>query len=246
MNLNFNLEKKNTLKFLILVIFYLILFYFLIFKNLLIYFQIKEYIEVETLKSNKLKLENSELALSLKRKESEHKEKLDEIENFKTKKNNKLSFDKISTAFYKLDTFMKNRNIFPETLGRIQKKDKNLTNISLSFKADEENLLNFIKDLENSNFYFNLTESYFKISSFENENILISRVNIEFKLNENFEKTEIEIKNNNTKLFYTKNLKSENSSFIRMGNNIFYKKVLNGSSNNNEKKENLNSTGGSK
>ena len=219
MNFNFNSRPKNILKLSLLVILYLTFFYFLIFKNILNFFELKEYIASSEIKKEKMKIENEELKKSLEIKKKSFEERLAYINNINISRNKKLIFSKISEALNKINMYMIKNKIDFVSLGRIQ-KNENIINVSLSFMANEENTVNFIKDIENSTFYFSLNDSYFKIELSEKN--LLSKFYIKFKVAENFKKMYI-IDNKNYSLFnHIENLENSNS-YMRIGNNIFYK-----------------------
>ncbi|MDY4010078.1 MAG: hypothetical protein SOY60_00225 [Fusobacterium gastrosuis] len=220
MNFNLNSRPKNIFKLSLLVILYLAFFYFSIFKNILNFFELKEYITLNEIKKEKMKIENEELKKSLEIKKKSFEERLTYINNINICSNKKLIFSKISEALNTINMYMIKNKIDFVSLGRIQ-KNENIINVSLSFMANEENTVNFIKDIENSAFYFSLNDSYFKIELSEKN--LLSKFYIKFKVAENFKKIYI-IDNKNYSLFnHIENLKNSNS-YMRIGNNIFYKK----------------------
>lgn len=220
MNFNLNSRPKDILKLSLLVILYLTFFYFLIFKNILNFFELKEYITSNEIKKEKMKIENEELKKSLEIKKKSFEERLTYINNISINRNKKLIFSKISEALNTINMYMIKNKIDFISLGRIQ-KNENIISVSLSFMATEENTVNFIKDIENSAFYFSLNDSYFKIELSEKN--LLSKFYIKFKVAENFKKMYI-INNKNYSLFnHIENLENSNS-YMRIGNNIFYKK----------------------
>lgn len=220
MNFNLNSRPKNIFKLSLLIILYLAFFYFLIFKNILNFFELKEYIASSEIKKEKMKIENEELKKSLEIKKKSFEERLTYINNINICSNKKLIFSKISEALNTINMYMIKNKIDFVSLGRIQ-KNENIINVSLSFMANEENTVNFIKDIENSAFYFSLNDSYFKIELSEKN--LLSKFYIKFKVAENFKKMYI-IDNKNYSLFnHIENLENSNS-YMRIGNNIFYKK----------------------
>lgn len=216
-------EDHLKLKFLTLVILYLIFFYFFIFKNILVYLELKEFITSEEIKIEKLNFENSELEKSLVLKEENLKEELLLFEEMKEKTNEKLPFPKISDAFELINMYMDKNNIIFESFGRSQKSG-NIKNISFSFKAFEENCINFLKDLEDSEYYFKLNESYFSLASLNSQ--VLCKLTIKFKLNDSFEKIAIQ-KNINENIFLKTINSNENSSYMRIGNNKFYRTYKN-------------------
>lgn len=220
MNFNLNSRPKNIFKLSLLIILYLAFFYFLIFKNILNFFELKEYITSSEIKKEKMKIENEELKKSLEIKKKSFEERLAYINNINICSNKKLIFSKISEALNTINMYMIKNKIDFVSLGRIQ-KNENIINVSLSFMANEENTVNFIKDIENSVFYFSLNDSYFKIELSEKN--LLSKFYIKFKVAENFKKMYI-IDNKNYSLFnHIENLENSNS-YMRIGNNVFYKK----------------------
>lgn len=219
MNFNLNSRPKNIFKLSLLIILYLAFFYFLIFKNILNFFELKEYITSNEIKKEKMKIENEELKKSLEIKKKSFEERLTYINNISINRNKKLIFSKISEALNTINIYMIKNKIDFVSLGRIQ-KNENIISVSLSFMATEENTVNFIKDIENSAFYFSLNDSYFKIELSEKN--LLSKFYIKFKVAENFKKMYI-IDNKNYSLFnHIENLENSNS-YMRIGNNIFYK-----------------------
>lgn len=219
MNFNLDSHPKNIFKLSLLIILYLTFFYFLIFKNILNFFELKEYIASSEIKKEKMKIENEELKKSLEIKKKSFEERLAYINNININRNKKLIFSKISEALNTINMYMIKNKIDFVSLGRIQ-KNENIINVSLSFMATEENTVNFIKDIENSAFYFSLNDSYFKIELSEKN--LLSKFYIKFKVAENFKKMYI-IDNKNYSLFnHIENLENSNS-YMRIGNNIFYK-----------------------
>lgn len=218
MILKLKLEEHLKLRFLVLVVLYLIFFYFFIFKNILLYLDLKEFITSEEIKIEKLNLENSELEKSLALKEENLKKELLLLEEMKEKTNDKLPFSKISDAFELINMYMDKNNIIFESFGRSQKSG-NIKNISFSFKAFEENCINFLKDLEDSEYYFKLNESYFSLASLNSQ--VLCKLSIKFKLSDNFEKTATQ-KNINENIFLKTINSDDKPSYMRIGNNKFY------------------------
>lgn len=225
------LEENLKLRFLILVILYLIFFYFFIFKNILNYLELQEFIASELIKIEKLNWENAELKKSLILKEENLKKEIMAFDELKQKVDDKLIFSKISEAFESVDMYMNKNNIIFESFGRSQ-KNGNIKSISFSFKAIEKDLINFLKDLEESEYYFKLSDSFFSLSALNSQ--VLCKLTIKFKLNENFEKISIQ-KNKNESIFMKNVNKDESSSYIRIGNNKFYKTYKNNSGKKNSK-----------
>lgn len=225
------LEENLKLRFLILVILYLIFFYFFIFKNILNYLELQEFIASELIKIEKLNWENAELKKSLILKEENLKKEIMAFDELKQKVDDKLIFSKISEAFELIDMYMNKNNIIFESFGRSQ-KNGNIKSISFSFKAIEKDLINFLKDLEESEYYFKLSDSFFSLSALNSQ--VLCKLTIKFKLNENFEKISIQ-KNKNESIFMKNVNKDESSSYIRIGNNKFYKTYKNNSGKKNSK-----------
>lgn len=223
MNFSFNSQSKNILKFSFLAVLYLIFFYFLIFKNILNFFELKEYINKNEIKRKSLSIENEELEKSLNKKKEFFEKRLSNFNSINTDENNKLKFANISEALNIINMYIHKNKIDFISLGRIQKSGSNLINISLSFSTNEDSLINFINDLENSEFYFALNDSHFKIELVER--ILLTNFNIKFKLTESFEKILIN-DNKNFKLFSDIENSKISNSYMRIGNNIFYKKSI--------------------
>lgn len=221
--MNFNSQSKNILKFSFLTGLYLIFFYFLIFKNTLNFFELKEYINKNEIKRKSLAIENEELEKSLNKKKEFFEKRLSNFNNISTDEDNKLKFSNVSEALNSINMYIHKNKINFISLGRIQKSGSNIINISLSFSTNEDNLISFINDLENSEFYFSLNDSHFKIELVEK--ILLTNFNIKFKLTENFEKI-LTNDNKNFKLFSDIENKSISNSYMRIGNNIFYKKSV--------------------
>lgn len=231
MDLKIKFEDNLKLKFLVLVILYLIFFYFFIFKNIRDYIELQGYIDNEQIKIQKLTLENTELKNSLTSKKEDFEKELLLLEKKKENKDDKLVFPKISDAFELIDKYMVKNNIIFESFGRSQ-KNGNMKTISFTFRASEEDSINFFKDLENSEYYFKLSDSYFSLST-SNVQIL-SRVSIKIKINENFEKTAIDNKLSEN-IFFKSQKKDKNSSYMRIGNNKFYRTNNYGNENNSSK-----------
>lgn len=225
------LEENLKLRFLILVILYLIFFYFFIFKNILNYLELQEFIASELIKIEKLNWENAELKKSLILKEENLKKEIMAFDELKQKVDDKLIFSKISEAFELIDMYMNKNNIIFESFGRSQ-KNGNIKSISFSFKAIEKDLINFLKDLEESEYYFKLSDSFFSLSALNSQ--VLCKLTIKFKLNENFEKISIQ-KNKNESIFIKNVNKDESSAYIRIGNNKFYKTYKNNSGKKNSK-----------
>lgn len=225
------LEENLKLRFLILVILYLIFFYFFIFKNILNYLELQEFIASELIKIEKLNWENAELKKSLMLKEENLKKEIMAFDELKQKVDDKLIFSKISEAFELIDMYMNKNNIIFESFGRSQ-KNGNIKSISFSFKAIEKDLINFLKDLEESEYYFKLSDSFFSLSALNSQ--VLCKLTIKFKLNENFEKISIQ-KNKNESIFIKNVNKDESSAYIRIGNNKFYKTYKNNSGKKNSK-----------
>lgn len=225
------LEENLKLRFLLLVILYLIFFYFFIFKNILNYLELQEFIASELIKIEKLNWENAELKKSLILKEENLKKEIMAFDELKQKVDDKLIFSKISEAFESVDMYMNKNNIIFESFGRSQ-KNGNIKSISFSFKAIEKDLINFLKDLEESEYYFKLSDSFFTLSALNSQ--VLCKLTIKFKLNENFEKISIQ-KNKNESIFMKNVNKNESSSYIRIGNNKFYKTYKNNSGKKNSK-----------
>lgn len=223
MNFSFNSQSKNILKFSFLAVLYLIFFYFLIFKNILNFFELKEYINKNEIKRKSLSIENEELEKSLNKKKEFFEKRLSNFNSINIDENNKLKFANISEALNTINMYIHKNKIDFISLGRIQKSGSNLINISLSFSTNEDSLINFINDLENSEFYFALNDSHFKIELVER--ILLTNFNIKFKLTESFEKILIN-DNKNFKLFSDIENSKISNSYMRIGNNIFYKKSI--------------------
>ncbi|WP_022820119.1 hypothetical protein [Fusobacterium russii] len=217
------LEDHLKLRLLILVILYLLFFYFFIFKNILTYLELNEFITSQQIKIEKLNLENTELSKSLILKEENLKKELLLLEELKEKTDEKLLFPKISDAFKLINMYMDKNNISFESFGRSQ-KNGNIKSISFSFKAFEENCINFLQDLENSEYYFKLNESYFSLTSLNSQ--VLCKLTIKFKLSDNFEKTS-NPKNINENIFLKVINKDRSSSYMRIGNNKFYRTYKN-------------------
>lgn len=218
MNYKLKFEDNSKLKFLFLAILYFIFFYFFIFKNVLTYFELKEYISTENIKIQKLNIENAELKNSLIFKKKNLEKALLSLNETAERTDNKLSFSKISDVFHILNKYIEKNNIVFDAFGRSQ-KNGNIRNISFTFKATEEDSINFFKDLENSNYYFKLSNSHFSLISLNNQ--ILCKISIQFKVTNIFKKVSIE-NNNIENIFLQTSKRDKNSSYMRIGNNKFY------------------------
>ncbi|MDO4690588.1 MAG: hypothetical protein Q4A58_04765 [Fusobacterium sp.] len=214
--------ENLKLKFLLLVILYFLFFYLFIFKNILIYSELKEYKDIELTKITKLNLENHELENSLLLKKSEFEKDLLILEEMKEKKHNKLFFPKISDAFDFINKSMLKNNISFLSFGRSQ-KNQEIKNISFSFKGSEKNIIDFLTELETSEYYFNLTDSYFNFSVFNSQ--LLCKLSIKFKINNKFEKIS-KFKTVNENLFFKNSDTNKKRAYMRIGESKFYRDII--------------------
>lgn len=216
------IENSMKVKFLFLVIAYLLFFYFLIIKNIFIFLELKEYKSSEEIAIQRLSIENEELKNSISARKKELEYKVSFLENLKLSKDDKVDFESLSKAFEEINSLMNKNNILFESFSRLQKYD-NIYKTSLSFSADEKDLINFIKGLENSGYYFNLSSSYLKIYSSDKN--LSAKIPILFKINNKFKKTAFESQNSiiNKNIFVKNRTSSKLQSYIRIGNNKFYR-----------------------
>lgn len=222
MKFDFNSQSKNILKFSILIIVYLVFFYFLIFKNMLNLFELKEQINSNGIKKQALVIENIELEKSLETKRKSYEEKISYFDNMNKKQDSKLIFPKIADALNNINMYMLKNNIYFESLGRIQ-KNGDTVNVSLAFSGNEKDTINFIKELENAEFYFSLNENSFKIGLSDKK--LLTKMNVKFKVENSYEKMYID-DNKNFSLFNSSENIENSNSYMRIGNNIFYKKNI--------------------
>lgn len=214
--------ENLKLKFLLLVILYFLFFYLFIFKNILIYSELKEYKDIELTKITKLNLENHELENSLLLKKSEFEKDLLILEEMKEKKHSKLFFPKISDAFDFINKSMLKNNISFLSFGRSQ-KNQEIKNISFSFKGSEKNIIDFLTELETSEYYFNLTDSYFNFSVFNSQ--LLCKLSIKFKINNKFEKIS-KFKTVNENLFFKNSDTNKKRAYMRIGESKFYRDII--------------------
>lgn len=217
MNFKINFENKENFKFLILIILYLFFFYFFIFKNFNLYFELKENINREEINIKKLSYEKFELEKVIKNKR-ENIDKLNEkLEKIKDFQNDKKEFLNFSETFEYLNMLINKNNLYLDNIGRLN-NNENFISINMKVYGDENDILEFLSDLEKSEYIFKLSQSYFKMDKF-NEFVSITFSALT-KLKEEFEKININPERQEN-IFIKKN--SKNLSFIRIGNKKIYK-----------------------
>ncbi|MBQ3437723.1 MAG: hypothetical protein IJG31_04350 [Fusobacterium sp.] len=222
MTFKFKIENKLNIKFIILILVYLFFFYFFIIKSIFSYMDLKEYLLSERTKNEKLTLENSELKKVLEIKKENFIKESQNLENPEKKKlYEKKNFNNISEALNFIDETMLKNNISFESIARYQ-KDEDIISVSLSFSASEKNIKKFFYDLENSHYFFNLSNKYFKI--FINDE-LSAKLSVQFRVNDKLENETLQ--NNIIKesdfIFKSNPKNSKKSSYMRIGNNKIYK-----------------------
>lgn len=232
MNFKINFENKENFKFLILIILYLFFFYFFIFKNFNLYFELKENINREEINIEKLSYEKFELEKILKNKREnidKFNKKLEKIKDFQ---NDKKEFLNFSETFEYLNMLINKNNLYLDNIGRLN-DNENFISINMKIYGDENDILKFLSDLEESEYSFKLSQSYFKMNKF-NEFVSITFSALT-KLKKDFEKIDISSERQEH-IFIKKNTK--NLSFFRIGNKKIYKsyKSLETLSNNKETK----------
>lgn len=217
MNFKINFENKENFKFLILIILYLFFFYFFIFKNFNLYFELKENINREEINIKKLSYEKFELEKVIKNKR-ENIDKLNEkLEKIKDFQNNKQEFLNFSETFEYLNMLINKNNLYLDNIGRLS-DNENFISINMKVYGDENDILEFLSDLEKSEYIFKLSQSYFKMDKF-NEFVSITFSALT-KLKKEFEKININPERQEN-IFIKKN--SKNLSFIRIGDKKIYK-----------------------
>lgn len=117
---------------------------------------------------------------------------------------------------------MLKNNISFLSFGRSQ-KNQEIKNISFSFKGSEKNIIDFLTELETSEYYFNLTDSYFNFSVFNSQ--LLCKLSIKFKINNKFEKIS-KFKTVNENLFFKNSDTNKKRAYMRIGESKFYRDII--------------------
>lgn len=217
-----SLKKVESLKILFLMIVYLLVFYFFVFRNLLNYFELEDLIETENIKIQRLTYQKKEIEQAVVIKRGNLDKIMEELLKSEEMGENKKYFKNYAELLKFLNLKMEENNIYLESFGR-NRKEGNILKLSVNIKAEENNVKNFLKAIENSEYSFSLTESYFKI--FLEKNLLNLNINIKTKIDEKeiiANKIQENKNLNNKDIFkkeYSKN--SEKASYIRIGQRKF-------------------------
>lgn len=221
-----SLKKVENLKILFLMIVYLLVFYFFVFRNLLNYFELEDLIETENIKIQRLTYQEKEIEKAVEIKRDNLNEIMKELLKLEEVEDNKKYFKNYAELLKFLNIKMKENNVYLESFGR-NRKEGNILKLSVNIKAEENNIKNFLKAIENSEYNFSLTESYFKI--FLEKNLLNLKINIKTKIDEK-EIAANEIQENkslnNKDIFkkeYDKN--PERTSYLRIGQKKFLRRI---------------------
>lgn len=221
-----SLKKVENLKILFLIIVYLLVFYFFVFRNLLNYFELEDLIETENIKIQRLTYQEKEIKKAVEIKRDNLNEIMKELLKLEEVEDNKKYFKNYAELLKFLNIKMKENNVYLESFGR-NRKEGNILKLSVNIKAKENNIKNFLKAIENSEYNFSLTESYFKI--FLEKNLLNLKINIKTKIDEK-EIAANEIQENkslnNKDIFkkeYDKN--PERTSYLRIGQKKFLRRM---------------------
>ena len=222
--MDLDLKNKN-LKVILLIFIYLLAFYFLIFKNILKLNEIKELVEQEDIKIEKLNYEKNVVlkALDIKRKDFEKDR--EKIEN-QEEKSDKDKFDNIPSLFNYMEEKISKNNIIFQSFGR-SRKDGDKLKVTMVLNGSEGNIKNFFREIENENYDINFSSSYLKISV--DKNLLEVKITLSASVLDKTEKIDSLINNNisNKDIFKRTNKNSENNeisySYMRIGDKTYYR-----------------------
>ena len=217
--------KNKNLKIILLIFLYLLVFYFLIFKNILKLSEIKELVEQEDIKIEKLNYEKNVVlkALDIKRKDFEKDR--EKIEN-QEEKSDKDEFDNIPSLFNYMEEKISKNNIIFQSFGR-SRKDGGKLKVTMVFNGSERNIKNFFKEIENENYDIDFSSSYLKISL--NDSLLEVKTTLSASVLDKTEKIDSLIDNNisDKDIFKRTNKSSEGEevsySYMRIGEKTYYR-----------------------
>ncbi len=222
-----NFDKKIIIKFFLLSILFLLLFYFFIFKNILLYNEIKENINNEEIRYEKLNLEREIIFKAFGDKKEQFNILKEKLNKLSVENEDKDNFDSVSDILSYINKNIEKNSLDLISFARSSKRNKNIE-ISLNLKGKEEKIRNFIRDVENGQKRVSLSKNYFKF--FTEKNLLQAKLslsyyikNLDRKKHKSLEKELNEGLEKIKKKIFLERVKKSESSLMRIGNKKYYR-----------------------